>query len=57
MIWRWIKKNPIFVIDFQNFDNLEKLSNNKDYFIKKQNTAPIINNLEENIDDGEYYGE
>lgn len=57
MIWRWIKKNPIFVIDFQNFDNLEKLSNNKDYFIKKQNAAPIINNLEENIDDGEYYGE
>lgn len=57
MIWRWIKKNPIFVIDFQNFDNLEKLSNNKDYFIKKQNTEPIINNLEENIDDGEYYGE
>lgn len=57
MIWRWIKKNPIFVIDFQNFDNLDKLSNNKDYFIKKQNTAPIINNLEENIDDGEYYGE
>lgn len=57
MIWRWIKKNPIFVIDFQNFDNLEELSKNKDFFIKKQNTLQTINDLEENIDDGEYYGE
>ena len=57
IIWRWIKKNPIFVINFLNFDNLINLSKNNDYFIQKQKKISTINDLEENNEGEEYYGE
>ena len=57
IIWRWIKKNPIFVINFLNFDNLINLSKNNDYFIQKQEKISTINDLEENNEGEEYYGE
>ena len=57
IIWRWIKKNPIFVINFLNFDNLINLSKNNDFFIQKQEKISTINDLEENNEGEEYYGE
>lgn len=57
IIWRWIKKNPIFVINFLNFDNLINLSKNNDYFIQKQEKISTINDLDENNEGEEYYGE
>lgn len=57
IIWRWIKKNPIFVINFINSDNLDEIAKNKNYFIKKQDTITSINELEENNEGEEYYGE
>ncbi len=58
IVWRWIKKNPILVINFLNYDQLCDLSNNKDYFIKNDNsTNTSVCDIDENKEREEYYGE
>ncbi len=58
IIWKWIKKNPIFAIKFIEYDYLSDLQKQSDYIVKKETSTVTLDELEKELTkEGEYYGE